>query len=302
MDPCTSDGTNHALLSIIKRSENDSQFMEKNGNTRHKEYYEAALTADFIRPSHQDHKAFHQFLYNKYILLRFISPIPVTTTTTSGRGTLIHVPNTTIFTSNDISSSTTAHDEYKCERDGGEKDQHLDQFLTIIGEKRKVILKEQIGPIEFLQEQEKQSLKMKQEFVTETKRKEEQYARSLLTIHLISQQKKDLNKRKERERKQMKEKEEIVRKEMKAKQTEERAQKRSEAELRRQEKKVELKQSKSHLYYSGLRYGTSALRKVHSFHDPNLCDENNTLFPPAPRQPLLHKMDKRGLKYSVSEK
>jgi hypothetical protein len=272
--------------------------MEKNGNIRHKKYYEAQLEADFIRPSHRDHHAFHKFLYDKYVLLRFIpleAPMATAAVTSDEARALVHGPNTTVFFSNDISSSTSAHDQYKCERDGGEMDRQLDQFIERIGEKRKVIPKVLIGPIERQKEQEKQSLKVKQQFLSEAKRKEEQFARSLSAIHTISHRKKENNIIKAKEMKLIKEQEERDKQELQARRFQDKEQRRNEAAVKRQEKKSELIRRKRHQYYSGFSYGTTALGQIHTFHD---LSEDNSMYPPVPRQSLLHKIDKKGLKYS----
>lgn len=254
--------------------------MEEKGNNKSNKYYEATLPPNFCRPSHTNSKEFHKFLYEKYVLLRYIQV----------EDAALPISNIAAGNLQDISE-----EQYKCERDGGEDDHELDKFIEKIGENRKVAPKVIIGPVYQQKELEKQSILMKQQFINEDKRKEEQLYRSISAMHNISQRKKQLNHSHSEKMKPIKQEESKRQEELKLLQKEEKFQKYQQVEERRNSKRNEMKRRKFFLFYGNSSY---AAARIHSFHDPN---ENNSCYPPLPKKSLLYKLDKKGLKYSIRD-
>ena len=264
--------------------------MEKNGNKKKNQYYEASLPSDFHRPSHHNSHLFHQFIYEKYCLLRFIS---------------IQAPHelpkeTYVMTLKDEfreqeGEEGEEEEEYKCERDGGNNEKELTKFIQRIGENRKIIPKEILGPVYLQKELQKKSLEMKQRYVEEEKKKHDQLIRSISAIHKISQRKKEFNRSQSEMIKPFKEKKELQDKEWQFIRHEEKYQKICESEQRRKEKKAELKKRSRFLFYSNLAYTTP---RIHSSLDSD--EEKGSCYPPLPKKIYLHKFDKTGSRYTVS--
>jgi hypothetical protein len=260
--------------------------MEKNGNKKKNQYYEGSLPSDFHRPSHQNSHLFHQFLYEKYILLRFIQIQEH------------EILNDVLVATLKVQLQDTSGEEYQCERDGGKEEMEVSKFIHRIGENRKIIPKETVGPLHLQQELEKQSIQMKQRYVLEEKNKHDQLIRSMSAIHEISQRKKESNRRKSEVMKSLKLEKEMQQKEIKLIRHEEKSQKFCESEKRRKERKEELKKRKRHLYYS--KFSFPSTPRIHSYLDSESSDEKGSCYPPVPKKSYLHTLDKKGLKYAVS--
>lgn len=286
--------------------------MEKFGNEQARKYYEASLPPDFIRPLTKDRKQFQQFIYEKYILLRYISSeinqIEILSNSLTNQ--------VTSSSSLAITTTTTNSDDiYISERNGGELYQEVDKYIKKIGENRKVKKKETIGPLHSsIEELEKQSQKMKRQFELEDKKKQDQYIRGMMAMHEISTKKKQMN-----EINNLIVKEKIKEENQRIFETknlkfEEKSQKLNEMENRRIEKKKEMKLKKQQEYEWNPYHNP--------FHDYTRnkisYNKTETIYPPIPKstQPqlkgfsnsyqnkkktqYLYQLDKKGLKYTVS--
>jgi hypothetical protein len=273
--------------------------MEKNGNKKSNQYFEATLTSSgFQRPSpRHSPQLFQKFLHDKYLLLRFIKIQKHETIDQ-------HLASLKVVTaSRDVSTSAAEQQQqqYQCER-YGKDDMEVTKFIEKIGENRKIIQKETLGPLYLQQELEKQSQRMKQQFVLEEKKKQDQLIRSMSAMHEISQRKKEFNRSQSEKMKPLKLEKEKQQKELKLIRREEKSQKSGESEKRRKERKEEAMKRNRFLFYSNLSYCTP---RIHASSAPSASsamsrEEANSCYPPLPKKSQLHRIDKRGLRYAVA--